>query len=82
MGRARSLKLVRLLGMVTTAARDAGRVKTAAFKDALGVFLGVLAVFFCWHWIAKTGESVLSLFGQAAGIAAFVYVFKRTDWFD
>lgn len=56
--------------------------KSEAWKTALGVFFGVLAVSFCWHWIAKTTENALWLFGSSAGIAVFVYFLRRTDLFD
>ena len=61
---------------------DMRSVKSEAWKTALCVFFGVLAVSSCWHFIAKAGQNALSLFGMAAGSAAMVYVFKRTDWFD
>jgi hypothetical protein len=63
-------------------AKKTSDVKSEAWKTALSVFFGGLVVQFGWHWIAKTPESTLSLFGISAGIAVFVYFSRRTDLFD
>jgi hypothetical protein len=73
------------LAAVPTKAIEVNRVsdvKSEAWKTALSVFFGGLVVQFGWHWIARTPESTLSLFGISAGIAIFVYFSRRTDLFD
>ena len=63
-------------------AKKVSDVKSEAWKTALSVFFGVLVVQFGRHWLARTPESTLSLLGQPAGIAVFVYFYRRTDLFD
>jgi hypothetical protein len=70
------------LGKRGRLASDISSVKREAWKTALAVFFGVLAVHFCWHWIAKTRESAFLLLGKSIGIAVIVYFMSRTDWFD
>ena len=56
--------------------------RTSAWKDAIGLFLAILAAFFCWDLIAKTKESAGHTLGVAALAALIEYFFKRTDIFD
>jgi hypothetical protein len=68
---------------VHTIGRDGvADVKSIAWKDTVGLFLCLLAVHFCWKFIAHTGDSAIHMFGVSALAAIFFYIYKRKDWFD
>jgi hypothetical protein len=57
-------------------------IKTAARKDALLLFIAMVALHFAWGLIAKKRDSLGHIFGVSAGAAVIVYLIKRKDLFD
>ncbi len=56
--------------------------KDVAWKDAVGLFIVIVAVHFGWNFFAGTKESWVQIFGVSAVPALFVYFLKRKDLFD
>jgi hypothetical protein len=57
-------------------------VKSAAWKDAVGFFLMMVALRGGSNLITKHGESPLYILGWCALPAVLFYILKRKDWYD
>jgi hypothetical protein len=57
-------------------------IKSTAWKDTVGLYLGMVVVAVCLDLLTKTKVGALHTLGVPFITAIFFYVFKRKDWFD